>query len=77
MVPQARKLPQGVQRWMAALNNAAAWYLAVFSIPALSPHPEIGWISLGVGSAWIGIAALARGGGLWHRSLAVVFGYQG
>ena len=77
MVPQARKLPDSVQRGIVALNNSTAWFLTVFALPLLVPHQEIGWISLGVGTFWLLLAAAARTGRLWSRSLAVIFGYQG
>ena len=77
MVPQARKLPELIQRCMCVLNNTAVWYLTVFTIPQLVPHAEIGWISLGMGLVWMGLAVISRAGKLWHRSLTVIFGYQG
>ncbi len=77
IISKAQLLPDNIQRLMAALNNSSAWFLTVFSIPWLTPHAEIGWISIGVGIFWMILSALAGTGKLWHRSIAVIFGFQG
>jgi uncharacterized membrane protein len=76
-VPKARMMPEQIQRAFCAINNGAAWCLAVFTIPLMTPHAEIGWISIGVGALLMLIATVARTEKIWDRSLAVVFGYQG
>lgn len=79
-VPQARTLNLKIQRGICAINNTAAWTLTVFLIPSFTPHQHIGWISIGMGAVWILIAAAIRYNEKergWHRSLAVIFGYQG
>ncbi|MBT8036368.1 MAG: DUF2339 domain-containing protein [Verrucomicrobiae bacterium] len=76
-VHKARVMPEQIQRAFCAINNGAAWSLAVFTIPRMIPHEEIGWISIGVGALFLVIATVARTGELWNRSLAAVFGYQG
>ncbi|MEJ6572794.1 MAG: DUF2339 domain-containing protein [Akkermansiaceae bacterium] len=76
-VPKARKMPEQIQRAFCAINNGAAWCLAVFIVPKMIPHNEIGWISIGVGALLVAIAIVARTGKIWDKSLAVIFGYQG
>ena len=80
LVPQAHTLAQSIQRAFCAINNAAAWGLTVFLIPSFSPHHNIGWISIGIGTLWILLAVtiqLNPGTKGWHKSLAVIYGYQG
>ncbi|NWK55890.1 DUF2339 domain-containing protein [Verrucomicrobiaceae bacterium N1E253] len=80
LTPQAKRLDHAVQRAMAAINNTSAWGLTVFLIPSFTAHPQIGWISIGIGVLWLGMAAAIRwlpGDRAWHRSLAVIYGYQG
>jgi len=76
-LPKARKMPAQIQRAFCAINNGAAWCLAVFIVPAMIPHADIGWISIGVGALLMAIAMVARTDKLWDKSLAVVYGYQG
>jgi len=79
-VPQSRSLDLKIQRTLCAINNTGAWTLTVFLIPSFTPHPQIGWISLGIGAIWILIATSIhynRNGKGWHPKLAVIFGYQG
>ena len=76
-LPKARKIPEKIQRTFCAINNGAAWSLAVFIAPAMIPHEEIGWISIGVGALLMVIAMMARTDKVWNKSLAVVYGYQG
>lgn len=76
-MPQAKKMPVKIQRIFCAINNIAAWQLAVFLIPEFTPHAQTGWISIGVGALWLGLAAVAQRGKCWHRSLVPIFAYQG
>ncbi|MGB0774587.1 MAG: DUF2339 domain-containing protein, partial [Akkermansiaceae bacterium] len=77
IAPQSRKLGEKTMRAFAGLNNGSAWYLSVFLVPNMIPHAEIGWMSLGIGGLWLGLAALARGEKVLPRFLAPIFGYQG
>lgn len=76
-VPKARMMPEQVQRVFCAINNGAAWCLAAFTVPFMTPHEEIGWISIVIGTLFMLLAAIARTGKIGDRSLTVVFGYQG
>ncbi|MBK1853463.1 DUF2339 domain-containing protein [Verrucomicrobiaceae bacterium 5K15] len=76
-LPAAKSLEAKIQRMFCAINNGAAWTLTVFLIPSFTPHAQIGWISLGVGTLWLGLAVVARRGAIWHRSLTSIFAYQG
>lgn len=79
-VPQAKVLGQSIQRAMAAINNTSAWGLTVFVIPSMAPHPQIGWISMGMGVLWLGLSAWIKSRRVpswWDSSLVVVYGYQG
>lgn len=72
-VPKARMLPGQVQRAFCAINNGAAWCLAVFTVPLMTPHALIGWISIGAGTLLMLLAAIARTGKIADRSLTVIF----
>ncbi len=76
-MPGARRMETKIQRAFASINNSAAWCLTVFMVPQMQPHAEIGWISIGIGTLWLSIAAASRIGKLGNKALAVVFGYQG
>lgn len=76
-VPQAQKIPVRIQRVFCAVNNLAAWQLAVFLIPEFSPRAQTGWISIGAGLLWLALAAVAHRRKLWHRALVPIFAYQG
>ncbi|BDS08115.1 hypothetical protein NT6N_31550 [Oceaniferula spumae] len=76
-MPQAKEMPGKIQRIFCAVNNIAAWQLTVFLIPQFTPHAQTGWISIGMGLLWLGLAAVAHRGKFWHHSLVPVFAYQG
>ena len=89
-VPQAQSIEQPLRRAILGINNTAYWALLVFHIPklfphrwleaesiALQPHEHIGWMSIGLGTLWMLIAALCWWRGQWRRKDAMLWGFQG
>ena len=76
-MPQSKTMSTKVQRTFCAINNMAAWQLAVFLIPEFTPHFETGWISIGIGGLLLSLASLTHWGKIWHKSLIPIFAYQG
>jgi len=89
-VPQSKVIGQSLRRAMLGINNTAFWALVVFHIPklfpsrwlhpenvTLQPHDQIGWISVGIGAAWMAIGALTWRRGAWRREYVMLWGFQG
>ena len=76
-VPQSKTLELPWRRALIAVSNSAFWGLLVFRIPEMTPHADIGWLSIGVGTGWMLIAALTWWKGAWRREYVMLWGFQG
>lgn len=64
-------------RIITAINNSACWTLAVFILPSFSERPELGSISLIMGSFLLLCGGLARRQLIWRKELSNLYLYKG